>query len=76
MNENKPEHNKEELQQLLNKKLENLKDLEEFGKNSNYIKELSDIALIQLQLEQYSDSETNYFICLEHFKKQKDSFFL
>ncbi|MFX1571607.1 MAG: tetratricopeptide repeat protein [Promethearchaeota archaeon] len=62
----------EELQQLLTKKLENLKELEKVGKNSNYIKELSDIALIQLQLDEFRDSEYNYIICLNHFKKQKD----
>ncbi len=72
MTENETEFKKEELQQLLNKKLENLKALEEYGKNSNYIKELSDIALIQLQLERFRDSEENYLICLKHFKKQKD----
>ncbi|MFW9999861.1 MAG: tetratricopeptide repeat protein [Candidatus Hodarchaeota archaeon] len=72
MTENEIEFKKEELEQLLNKKLENLKELENFGKNSNYIKELSDIALIQLQLEKFRDSEKNYLICLKHFKKQKD----
>lgn len=66
------ELNKEELEELLKQKEENLKELEKFGKNSNFIKELSDIALIQLQLESYSDSEKNYLICLKHFEKQKD----
>ncbi|MFX1314979.1 MAG: tetratricopeptide repeat protein [Promethearchaeota archaeon] len=72
MTENEPEFKKEELQQLLNIKLENLKELEKIGKDSNYIKELGDIALIQLQLENYSASEKNYLICLRHFVKQKD----
>jgi len=63
---------KEELLSLLNNKLENLKNIEEIGKNLNYIKELGDIALIQLQLEKFRDSEKNYLICLNHFKKQKD----
>jgi len=72
MTENEHNFKKEELQQLLNKKLEYLKELEEFGKSSNYIKELSDIALIQLQLEKYRNSERNYLICLNHFEKQKD----
>jgi len=72
MTENEKEFKKEELQHLLKKKLEILKDLEQFGKNSNYIQELSDIALIQSQLEQYLDSEKNYLVCLEYFKKQKD----
>jgi len=72
MTENEIELTKEELINLLNKKLENLKELEDYGKNSNYIQELSDIALIQLQLEQFIESEENYLICLSHFKKQKD----
>ncbi|MFX1311200.1 MAG: tetratricopeptide repeat protein [Promethearchaeota archaeon] len=72
MTEKENKYKQEELQQLLNKKLENLKDLEEIGKDSNYVKELSDIALIQLQLEKFRDSEKNYLICLNHFKKQKD----
>ncbi|TKJ23515.1 MAG: hypothetical protein CEE43_02330 [Promethearchaeota archaeon Loki_b32] len=72
MTENETELKKEELIKLLNKKLENLNELEEFGKDSNYFHELSNIALIQLQLEQFKESEENYLICLNHFKKQKD----
>lgn len=72
MTKNEIELQKEELYYLLEKKLANLKLLEELGKNSGYIKELSDIALIQLQLEKFRDSERNYLICLTHFKKQKD----
>ncbi|MFX1376599.1 MAG: tetratricopeptide repeat protein [Promethearchaeota archaeon] len=66
------ELDKEELKHLLKKKQKNLVELEKIGKNSNYIKELSDIALIQLQLEHYTDSEKNYLNCLKHFEKQKD----
>ncbi|MFW9773234.1 MAG: hypothetical protein ACFFEO_13850, partial [Candidatus Thorarchaeota archaeon] len=66
------EISQEELQQALKKKLDILKELEPYGKNSTYIAELSDIALIQLQLGRYADSEINYLICLDHFKKQKD----
>ncbi|MFW9881013.1 MAG: tetratricopeptide repeat protein [Candidatus Thorarchaeota archaeon] len=72
MIENEIKRNKGELNNLLKEKLENLKELEQFGKDSNFIKELSDIALIQLQLEDYVKSEKNYLICLNHFKKQKD----
>ncbi|MFX0105834.1 MAG: tetratricopeptide repeat protein, partial [Candidatus Hodarchaeota archaeon] len=72
MIENEKEFKKEELQNLLKKKREILKELEQIGKDSNYIQELSDIALIQLQLEQFNESEENYLICLKHFKKQKD----
>ena len=74
MTENETELNKEDLQDLLNKKLENLKEIERIGKDSNYMKELGDIALIQLQLGRYIDSENNYLTCLKHFKKHKDRF--
>ncbi|MFX1500879.1 MAG: tetratricopeptide repeat protein [Promethearchaeota archaeon] len=72
MTENETKPIKEELVKVLNKKLENLQRLEEFGKGSDYIQELSDIALIQFQLGNFIESEENYFICLKHFKKQKD----
>ncbi len=74
MTENETELNKEDLQDLLNKKLENLKEIERIGKDSNYMKELGDIALIQLQLGRYIDSENNYLTCLKHFNKHKDRF--
>lgn len=72
MTENETELKKEELIELLNKKLKNLKEINEIGKDSNYIQKLSNIALIQLQLEQFKESEENYLICLNHFKNQKD----
>jgi tetratricopeptide (TPR) repeat protein len=72
MTEDENDYNKDELEDILKKKLQNLKELEEIGKNSNYIQELSDIALIQLQLEHYQDSEKNYLVCLKHFKNQKE----
>jgi tetratricopeptide (TPR) repeat protein len=72
MVEKEREQTEEELNQILAEKLDNLKALEQIGKNSNYIKELSDIALIQLQLERYDESEENYMTCLVHFEKQKD----
>jgi len=49
-----------------------LKQLEENGKTSNYIEELSDVAFLQLEIEQFDDSEKNFLICLKHFEKQKD----
>ncbi|MBD3214491.1 MAG: tetratricopeptide repeat protein [Candidatus Lokiarchaeota archaeon] len=48
------------------------KKLQELEKGSEYIKELSDIALLQLELEQYKKSEQNLLTCLDYFKKQKD----
>ena len=72
MNEEKDEYTREELEILLNEKFVYLKELEQIGKDSNYIQALSDIALIQLQLELYEESESNYLLCLKHFQKQKD----
>jgi tetratricopeptide (TPR) repeat protein len=72
MTEEKDEYTREELEFLLNEKLVNLKELENIGKDSKYIQELSDVALIQLQLELFEESETNYLHCLKHFQKQKD----
>ena len=50
MTENTEEYSQEELESLLKEKLEVLKELEKISKGSNYFQELSDIALIQLQL--------------------------
>ena len=73
MNEDRDEYTREELEDKLKEKLVNLKVLEEFGKDSNYIRELSDIALIQLQLDLLKEAEKNYIQCLKHFQVQKDS---
>ncbi len=72
MTEKERELTEEELNHILNEKVENLKVLEQIGKNSSYIKELSDVALLQLQLKRYKESENNFLICLDHFRKQKD----
>ncbi len=72
MDEHKDEYTRKELEGLLNEKLVNLKELEQIGKDSNYIHELGDIALIQLQLGLFRESERNYLLSLKHFQKQKD----
>jgi len=72
MVENKDEYSQEELEALLQEKLVNLNDLEQIGKDSRYFQELSDIALIQLQLELYEESEKNYLLCLKYFQLLKD----
>ncbi len=72
MVENNNEYTQKELEALLQEKLVNLKELEKIGKDSNYIKELSDIALIQLQLELFKESEKNYLLCLKYFQIEKD----
>jgi len=72
MFDDKDEYTQKELEVLLKEKLINLKDLEQIGKDSNYFQELSDIALIQLQLELFEESEKNYLLCLKHFQMLKD----
>lgn len=63
---------KEEIEDLIKEKQETLKGLENFGKNSAYIKELSDLAFLQLEIELFEESEKNFQVCLKHFKKQLD----
>ena len=63
---------KGEIEDLIKEKQENLKELENFGKNSAYIKELSDLAFLQLEIELFEESEKNFQVCLKHFKKQLD----
>lgn len=64
---------REEIEKLIQEKSVLLKELlGKIGKTSNYIKELSEIAFLQLEIEQYDDSEKNLLICLKHFEKQRD----
>ncbi len=72
MTENTKEYSQEELESLLKEKLKVLKELEKISKGSNYFQELSDIALIQLQLELFEESEKNYLLCLKYFQLMKD----
>ena len=37
--------------------MENLEDLKKIARGSDYIKELSDLAFLQLEIEQFEDSE-------------------
>jgi len=63
---------KGKIKDLIKEKQEILKELENFGKNSDYIKELSDLAFLQLEIELFEESEKNFQVCLKHFKKQLD----
>ncbi|TFG09695.1 MAG: tetratricopeptide repeat protein [Promethearchaeota archaeon] len=62
----------EEIKNIISEKLENLKELELVAKGSEYIKELGDIAFLQLEIGEYEDAEKNLRICLKHFKRQLD----
>jgi len=63
---------REELEQLIQEKKDLLKELEQYGKDSNYFKELIDLALLQLTAEYYTEAEKNYLLCLQHFQNIKD----
>jgi len=53
----------------INKKL---KILGEEGKDSNYFRELSTLALLQIEIDEFANAESNLKICLQHFEIQKD----
>ncbi|MHA1292232.1 MAG: tetratricopeptide repeat protein [Promethearchaeota archaeon] len=62
-----------ELEQLIKKKKEKIEEFGKIsGKNSEYIRELGDLALLQLTGEYYEEAKNNFFICLKHFKRQRD----
>ncbi|MFX1494233.1 MAG: tetratricopeptide repeat protein [Promethearchaeota archaeon] len=66
------ELNRKEIEQLIKKTKNNLEALNKFGKNSNYIKELSNLAILQIEIEDYIEAEKNLTVCLNHFKIQRD----
>ena len=49
-----------------------MKILEENGKDSNYFQELTNLALLQIEINEFVDAEKNLQECLKHFKLQKD----
>jgi len=73
MKENELEPKKEDLEEIIRETEEKIKELEKYGKTSEYIQELSNLAILQIEIEQYSESQKNLQNCLKHFKKQKDS---
>ncbi|MFX1273771.1 MAG: hypothetical protein ACFFBP_11995 [Promethearchaeota archaeon] len=64
---------REEIESLIEEKKNLLNEIEsQLGKGSNYFSELSEMALLQLEIEQYNESENNFLTCLSFFKKQND----
>ncbi|GAG82594.1 unnamed protein product, partial [marine sediment metagenome] len=63
---------REEIEKTIRETELRVRELETIGKNSEYFQELSDLALLQLEIGYYTESEKNIFVCLKHFKKQKD----
>jgi tetratricopeptide (TPR) repeat protein len=63
---------REEIEKLIKLKLETLEKIEKIAKGSEYIKELSEVAFLQLEINLYEESEKNLQTCLNHFKKQRD----
>ena len=66
------ELDRKEIKQLIKETKDNLEALKKFGKDSNYIKELSNLALLQIEIEDYIEAENNIIVCLNHFKIQRD----
>ncbi len=64
--------NRKEIKQLIKEAKKKLEALNKFGKDSNYIKELSNLSLLQIEVEDYIEAEKNMLICLNHFKIQRD----
>ncbi|MEJ2277884.1 MAG: tetratricopeptide repeat protein [Candidatus Lokiarchaeota archaeon] len=63
------ELNQEEIEDLIEEKENKLKELE---KGSEYVKQLSDIALLQIEINQFEKAEKNLHTCLKHFQNLKD----
>ena len=63
------EQHKEKIDEI-NQKLKNLEDQ---GKDSNYFHELSTLALLQIEINEFTSAEKNLQMCLKHFKLQKDT---
>ncbi|MFX1583180.1 MAG: tetratricopeptide repeat protein [Promethearchaeota archaeon] len=66
------ELDRNEIKQLIKEIKEKLEVLKKFGKDSNYIKELSNLALLEIEIEDYLEAEKNILVCLNHFKIQRD----
>ncbi len=66
------EYTKEEIEELIKKKKEILAQLEQIGKDSNYMQELSELAILQMEIDHFEEAEKNLSTCLLHFRKQKD----
>jgi tetratricopeptide (TPR) repeat protein len=60
---------REEIENLIKEKKERLTHLE---KGNEYIKELSDIALLQIEINQFDEAEENLQLCINHFKNIRD----
>ncbi len=64
---------REEIENLIKKKEKYLEEINDHqGKNSVYFQELGEIAQLQLEIEEYSNSIDNYLTCLAFFEKQQD----
>ncbi len=63
---------KEEIEKLIIEKLKIIDKLKIVGKGSIYIQELSELAFLQLEIEQYFKAEKNFAICLNYFNQQLD----
>ncbi len=72
MSNNEKIVNRKDIDQVIKEKKKYLKELEKFGINSDYIRELSDLSLILLEGEYYDEAENNFSLCSDFFIKQND----
>jgi len=63
---------KEEIEKEIQVKINNLKEIEKEGKGADYIRELSDLAFLQLEIEQFHNAEENFQIALKYFRNIRD----
>ena len=64
---------KEQINDKIDEIKNNLKIFEEQGKDSNYFHELSTLALLQIEIDEFAEAEENLILCLKHFKIQKEN---
>ena len=54
------ELNRKEIKQLIKETKDKLEALNKFGKDSNYIKELSNLTLLQIEVEDYIEADLTF----------------
>ncbi len=66
---------REEIEQLIKEKLALSDEIDRIqGKGTEYIRVLSEIALLMLEIDEYDDAEKYFKTCLDFFEKQQDRF--
>ena len=64
---------KEELEKLISQTKRMVSEFDQMGKNSDYFKELSNLALLQIEAGYLEESEINLLECLKFFEQEQDN---